>query len=373
MAQEAPQSTLKTIKFFARRAYRRLREELGAPLPAAPVLADDAARLQYAKNVFANGALPTNFTFTLGVAPCNYSCRFCPQSVSKPKKAVWLDLDLMRKCLTEMPEENIGLNISSYSETIAAPNLVDAVRLMKEVRPKLKVIMATNGSLYREKVIEALIDSGLDHYSYSFDAASREAYKDLIQLDYFDRAWKNLEQIVELRNRKKSPMKITTHIMHFQGVEKDFEKFKAHWEGKIDAVLLRPLGNWGGSESLALMQKLAEMGYVPAHRADGPRYPCNSAFMHFQLQPDGHYMPCIGTTPEYESNLEYSLGHASETTWSEAWARLTRMRMAHLRGEWDKVPACRNCNIWSLWHNAWQERQDSSGERFQIPGVTHAR
>jgi len=176
-----------------------------------------------------------------------------------------------------------------------------------------------------------------------------------------------------MRNRKKSPMKITTHIMHFKGVEEDFEKFKAYWQDKIDAVVLRPLGNWGGAESLSLMRTLAEMGYVPANQTPEQRYPCNSIFMHFQLQPDGYYMPCLGTTPDYASNTEYSLGHASDTTWSQAWVRLTEMRQAHLRGEWNRYEACRNCNIWSLWHDAWFERSDGTGDKFEIPGVTHAR
>src|SRR5262249_23540700 len=156
----------------------------------------------------------------------NYSCRFCPQAVSKPRKATWLDLGILRKSLSEMPDENVILGVSSFSETIAAPNLVPAIRLMKEVRPGLKIAMATNGSLFREKVISDLIDAGLDHYSYSFDAPTRESYRTIIQVDNFDKAWRNLEQVTDMRNRKGSAMKISTHIMHFKGVEEDFEKFK---------------------------------------------------------------------------------------------------------------------------------------------------
>jgi hypothetical protein len=36
------------------------------------------------------------------------SCRFCPQSVHKPKKAVFLDLDLSRKVAGEMPESGVA-------------------------------------------------------------------------------------------------------------------------------------------------------------------------------------------------------------------------------------------------------------------------
>ena len=359
-------ATAKRLRSYAGKVYRRLRAATGRQ--------PDQKR-EYAKAVLNNGPLPTNFSVTVGVAPCNYSCRFCPQSVSKPKKALWLDLELLRKCLSEMPEEGILLNISSFSETIAAPNLVSAVRLMKELRPKLKIAMATNGSLFREQVISDVIDAGLDHYSYSFDAPTRASYQTLIQVDNFDKAWRNLELVAEMRNRKRSPMKITTHIMHFKGVEKDFENFKSHWEDKIDQVVLRPVGNWGGADVLSLTEKLEKLGFVSAHATPGKRYPCNSIFMHFQLQPDGHYMPCLGTTPDYASNPKYSLGHASDTTFLQAWERLGEMRRAHLRGEWDSIEACRTCNIWSMWEEMWEYRPaPRPGEdAYYLKGIEHAR
>ncbi len=395
-------TAVRSIRAYAGRVYRRLRSigsggmgiapsvtqpaptdgnsaraiEAGAFENMLPVVTahPDEAKIQYAKAVFTNGALPSNFTVTIGVAPCNYSCRFCPQSVSKPRKATWLDMDLLRKCLSEMAEEGILLNISSYSETIAAPNLVRTVQLMKELRPKLAIVMASNGSLFREKVVEGLIDAGLDIYQYSFDAPTRESYKDLIQVDNYDKAKRNLEQIIELRNKKNSRMKINTHIMNFKGIEKDFEEFKAYWQGKVDAVLLRPVGNWGGADEIGLTKKLEELGYVSAHKTPAIRYPCNSIFMHFQLQPDGHYMPCLGTTPDYESNIAYSLGHASDTTWPVAWQRLSDMRQAHLRSEWDSFAACRKCNIWSMWDDAWprNEGNTSDATTFRLDGVEHA-
>ena len=45
-------------------------------------------------------------------------------------------------------------------------------------------------------VVEAVIDAGLDHYSYSFDAPTREKYREIIQVDNFDKAWANLERCV---------------------------------------------------------------------------------------------------------------------------------------------------------------------------------
>jgi pyruvate-formate lyase-activating enzyme len=327
----------------------------------------------YAKAVLWNGAQPTDFSIGLGAAPCNHTCLFCPQSVEKPGRAVWLELTLLRKVLEELPEEKLRLNISSYSETVAAANLLPAVRLMKEVRPKLPVIMASNGTLFREEVIEGLIDAGLDHYSYSFDAANRRDYAVMMQHDDFDKVWRNLDKLVDLRNRKKSSMKITTHIMHFKGVESDFEKFKAYWEPKLDGVVLRRVGNWGADE-LGLMKGLADKGFVSAHETPRQRFPCNSIFMSIKLQFDGNYFPCVAAIPAFDRHLVSPLGNAREITWSEAWTRLGAMRRAHLEGRWDEYECCRTCNIWSMWDDMWLKEEGRGGVpgRFHLKGVEHA-
>jgi pyruvate-formate lyase-activating enzyme len=343
------------------------------PTPVESIDPAIAEKIHYGKAVIRHGALPTDFSINLGVAPCNHSCLFCPQSVEKPKKIELLDLELLRKVLEEIPEENLRLNISSYSETITVPNLVPAVKLMKTVRPKLPVIMATNGSIFRERVIEELIDAGLDHYSYSFDAANRDDYKTLMQVDDYEKVWHNLERIVEMRNQKNSLMKITTHIMHFKGVEEDFAKFKEYWQDKLDGVVLRPVSNWG-SDELKLMQQLEDKGFVAAHETPKERFPCTSIFMHFKLQYDGLYYPCVAAVPAYDKHLVPPLGHARDITWTEAWNRLSEMRRVHLEGRWDNYECCKTCNVWSMWQNMWFQDTYDDGTKspFYLKEIEYA-
>ena len=327
------------------------------------------------KATFANGALPSNFSVNLGAAPCNHSCRFCPQSVHKPKRASWLDLDLLRKVASEMPEEGMDVSISSYSETLAAPNLLPAIRILKEIRPKLRVIMATNGSLLREDVVKGLIDAGLDHYSYSFDAPDRKSYERLMQVDHFDRVWKNLDRIVDLRNERNSKMLITTHIMGFEEFRSAYEEFKTYWEKRVNLVYWREVGNWGG-ETWGLEEKLKEAGFtLPDAKEKLPRVPCTSIFMHFKLQHDGRYAPCVAAVPDYLPSEERHsvpyIGDARELTFMQAWELLSDMRQAHLRGEWDRYECCKSCSIWGLFTNGWEDRGVNlpNTPRFHGPGM----
>ncbi len=334
----------------------------------------DPEKIDTAKRILSNGTLPSAFSIGLGAAPCNHSCLFCPQSVEKPKKAQWLDLQLLEKVLKEMPEQGLSIGLSSYSETLAAPNLVPAVKLIKKIRPNLPIIMATNGSLFRTKVIEELIDAGLDWYSYSFDAASREDYAALIQKDDFQVVWDNLEELLAIRAAKSSSMKITSHIMAFKGKEADFEKFNDYWGPKLDGINFRPVANWGSSE-VGLSKNLAEAGFEGIHKAPEKRYPCMSIFQHFKLQFDGLYYPCIAAIPAYSKELIESLGDARDVAWEEAWERLGVMRRMHLEGRWGEFPSCQNCDVWGVsYSNVWEEKVTSDGRTvFSIEGVDYAR
>lgn len=363
---------LRKMKQIAGRVYRT--PPIGDTEIAAPPKTEVEERADLALKNFTNGRLPAEFSINLGAAPCNHSCLFCPQSIHKPRKAAWLDMDLLRKVASEMPEETMNVHISSYSETLAAPNLVDAVRILKEVRPKLRIIMATNGSLFREKVIRGVLEAGLDHYSYSFDAPDRESYKRLMQVDDFDKVWNNLERIVEIKKELGAKTLITTHIMGFDEFRDKYEEFEAYWAPKVNLVYWRDVKNWGG-DTWGLEEQLAKGGFTIAPSSvPAQRQPCTSIFTHFKMQHDGRYAPCVAAVPDHLPeeelhNVPY-LGTAHEITFMEAWRRLEDMRRAHLAGEWDAFDCCKSCNVWSAWPQFWTEGEEGP-ERFSIPGVEY--
>jgi sulfatase maturation enzyme AslB (radical SAM superfamily) len=322
--------------------------------------ATDEQRRAEARRILCNGADPFNVALGLGMAPCNHSCIFCPQSLEKPAKAEWIDLALLEKMISEFPETGMRINISSYSETLANPRLVDAVRMMKRIRPQLPIIMATNGSLMRADVIEALMMAGLDEYQLSFDAATREDFLVLTQVDHFDKVWANLEQTVEIRNRIKANTRIITHVLAFQGREPEFERFKEYWQDKIDAVNWRKVNNWGG-EPFNLIDRLAEKGFVPANKTPEKRYPCSSIFNQIKIMHDGNYFPCFAAVAGWEGHLCPSLGNAHDVHWRQAWNQMGGLRQLHLQGRWDEIEMCRKCNLWGNFPNIWLEKTDHDG------------
>lgn len=346
----------------------RFDDERGTPLYQKGLpLKNEVERTGYSQGIITNGKLTANFCVQLGSAYCNHSCLFCPQSISKPKENEWLEMSLLEKVLKEMPDIYMELFTSSYSEPILAPNLIDALKLIKKIRPKYRVTLASNGSVFREDVFIELMKHGLDVYQFSFDAANREDYKTLMQVDHFNLAWKNLERIVELKKKMNSNISIRTHIMHFKGVEKDFEKFKDYWQDKVDHVVLRSVHNFGrGSYDLA--KQLKDNGFESVMEVPSKRYPCNQIFTSFKLKYNGKYGACLGAYSYTEEETSYWLGDAREITWMDAWQKMKNLRQAHMEGRWNDYDMCKTCNLWAAWPNMWEEREPTpdNPKRFYL-------
>ncbi|MCK5777532.1 MAG: radical SAM/SPASM domain-containing protein [Rhodospirillales bacterium] len=349
-------------------------KRLFGPAETAPVAKSDAEmKIERARAAITRADFPPNISINLGEAPCNHSCLFCPQSLHKPKKAQYMDFALLEKVLNELPDEGVNIHTSAYMETLSCKTLVDSIRMMKKIRPKLPVIMASNGSIFPEDRIEDLIDAGLDWYSYSFDAATREDYKELIQKDHFDRVWNNLERIVEMRNERRSNMKITTHIMKFEGKEDAFKEFADYWGPKLDGINFRRVWNWGGG-GFDLSTQMAEHGFVRDYGPPEERFPCASLFTHLKLTFDGTYSSCVAAEHSSLPGKSGRVGNARDITVQEAWKALSDMRQAHLHGRWDEYGACRNCDAWGiLWEDMWFKKEDGPDRTsFYLQGVEQA-
>ena len=187
--------------------------------------------------------------------------------------------------------------------------------------------------------------------------------------DDFEKAWESLNKIVEMRDRKNSKMKITTHIMGFKGKEQDFEKFKSYWEKKVDSVIWRRVSNWG-DDSIGLEKQLKDNGFVSDYQTPANREPCTSIFMHFKLGFEGKYWPCVSAVPAYNKHLVPPIADAWETTWLEAWSKLGKMRDDHLKCNWDNYDCCKSCNVWSMWDPMWS--LDLKKNKHFIKGVNYA-
>ena len=97
---------------------------------------------------------------------CNRTCEFCPRvdPAVYPNVAEFLSLDLYRKVLRDLRDIDYsgGLSYSGFSEPFYHKQLVDFVASSKEILPRCRVEIVTNGDMLKPKKLCALFDAGLD-------------------------------------------------------------------------------------------------------------------------------------------------------------------------------------------------------------------
>jgi MoaA/NifB/PqqE/SkfB family radical SAM enzyme len=110
------------------------------------------------------------------------------------------------------------------------------------------------------------VESGIDHLSFSLDAGSVESYKWLTQSPNYEQVCRNLELLIETRNKRGGKhLKITTHIIGLKEMAAEFKPFVKRWAPLVDNAYVRNYGNWAGREETLI--------YEPATTGNGIPHP----------------------------------------------------------------------------------------------------
>lgn len=112
---------------------------------------------------------------------CNRDCSFCPVSdttfYKKTKDAI--DLKLYQKIMRDLASIDYSGKIlySAFCEPLLHKGIEKLISLTKDILPKSRIEIVTNGDLLNKKKLKALFDAGLDTVSISmYDGAHQKEY-----------------------------------------------------------------------------------------------------------------------------------------------------------------------------------------------------
>ncbi|MCK4625786.1 MAG: radical SAM protein [Phycisphaerae bacterium] len=292
---------------------------------------------------------PYAYGISLGEYKCNRLCRMCPMYTSPPKENRYISDEVMDRALREFGDRKTNVEISAFGETFLHPKADEYLFLTRRLCPNAEIVVATNGTLLDRERCEKIVDSGIDYLSFSLDAGSAESYRWLCGKSDYDVVCRNLETLVEVRNKRNAKhLTIGTHIIAIKELAHEFDAFVQRWSGVVDNAVVRNYGNWAGL--------VDGNGLTPAERQKVPeeRYPCTWLWYATKIEPDGGVSKCfIHVTGDKEP-----LGNIMEQSFEEIWTgqRLKRLRELHCRDRYDEIEFCPTCMVWSLFPNYWKRR-----------------
>lgn len=269
---------------------------------------------------------------------CNARCVMCPQSTMKRKLGTMED-SLYRRIVEQcQPLETVWTFM--MGEPLMDKNLSQRITYAKNIGIK-RVGIFTNASLLKPDLVDRLLASGIDHITISFDALTEETFKEIRPGLNFMQVTKNIENLVKLRRKRKqkNPF-IAIEFVKMERNASEAVAFRKKWERIVDAVYISGMVNWGGVNQT----KPATGLYYKIRR------PCYMLWRDMVLFVDGRVTLCC-----YDYDGSMILGDASKQSLKEIWMgeKLAQIRNLHLRGEFEKIPICANCNAWKMLSSPW--------------------
>lgn len=160
-----------------------------------------------------NHNLPALFNQPLGPEPkslyievtknCNEKCTMCPRTFHWPERRDNLSFEHFTHIVQQTPDLQRAV-LHGLGEPLLNPALFEMIRYLKARH--CYTLFNSNALALSPKRRELLVESGLDEYRVSFDAARPETYKEIRGIAGLDKVKRNLQALMALiRERGHGP------------------------------------------------------------------------------------------------------------------------------------------------------------------------
>lgn len=277
---------------------------------------------------------------------CNLRCIMCDNRKMKRKKG-FMDINTYKLVLENAKEIGIEMiGLYTTGESFLHPRIFDFIKLAKKMGFKY-VYTDTNGIPLNKKKINKILKSGLDSIKFSIDAASKETYEKIRVGGDFDVLYKNVKMLREMRDKKKSKLKIYASFLLTNKNYQELKKFKKFWKGLIDEVVIFVIRN----QSSHQMDEFNEL--VPGkirnkiieikNRMIKEGKYCNRLWNRIIVMYDGKFTIC---PEDFEAEMVY--GDIHNESMKEAWnnKKMKKFRLMFKTRNFDLAPRCKICNTY---------------------------
>jgi radical SAM protein with 4Fe4S-binding SPASM domain len=291
---------------------------------------------------------------------CNLKCVFCDHPEWKKKFSVHdMDDELLGKIMDDCQSIYTAsgakiheLGLVGLGEPTLNRSLERHLRMIGEYAETFdRISINSNLVSLREKHARLLLSSKVNAYTFSVNASNRETYREMMQVDVFDRVIENLRGFLRLLKDNREPVRVDVQL--FNSDENDLEVLKALLPEatSVDVnffvrnVYTKPI--------------LMESDLLRLHKPSEPcRYPCWDIYSRIYVDVEGFLYPCTVGNDVYREDSHLCLGNVRSDTIADLFNGEKNQAARRRAEEGDlPFPECEPCNIWSLTPNNfnWNE------------------
>ena len=259
---------------------------------------------------------------------CNIQCVMCPREVMTRKEGI-MDFGLYTKIIDETTRHGKPylLTLHFSGEPLINKRLPEMIKYAKNKGVPI-VRLNSNGTLLDETKSRELLNSGLDIITIAIEA-NKEIHKKVRIGSDFDAVKDNVKQLAEMKKELKlKKPNIRVQILTMDDVTDKIVKDGINmWEPIVDYVNVASISTAGG--------QVDDLGSTREKK----KY-CKEIWTNMIMLWNGDVTVCCA---DHDARLK--VGNILEESIEDIWngERYQRIRELHLKGEYDKLPLCKQC------------------------------
>ena len=272
---------------------------------------------------------------------CNFNCLMCPTGVGSVSRCKGFMTDeVFFSILEEISRYKTPVRFIRWGEPLLHSRLTNYIRQLK-ARGSL-VHLNTNGSLMTEKIMEDLLESGLDSIKFSFQGVDRKSYLEMRGIDMFDELVNKVRLLCRKRAQANHPyIHVSTTITY--ETRSQVSLFRELLGNHVDLLTvgrtvldcIDPKLTSLSDEKKAILKHLKNCESVVKKHPN-----CPEVFDKLSVNWDGTVSAC---TSDYDNQM--LIGDVKLTSLKDIWKneKLSSYRNILLQNEHHKLPLCSRC------------------------------
>lgn len=263
---------------------------------------------------------------------CNADCVICPRK-ELSRGIGTMDFSLYSKII----DECIALGVKKilpygYGESLILPDFGEYISYIRERSSKIKIILATNGSLLNKEKALSIIRSKVNMVFITINGITQETFGNIERGLLLKQVEANVINLITLRNSLHSSLPyVLVGIMDMRETKDEISEFIKKWSHIADSVCIGDYSSRGGS--IVLTKK---------HSLMGRHSPCFALWNQVTICYTGNCALCC---EDWDCNV--SLGNLRNITLTEVWQgdKLNEIRELHRSGDSGKMYPCSLCTL----------------------------
>lgn len=264
---------------------------------------------------------------------CNLKCPMCfihsesnSNSDTSKYKGI-MPFENYCKILDEVTGSNTIINPYRFTEPLLIRNLSDCIKAAK--KRNLNIALDTNGLLLTRELADFFVKESLDSITFSIDAITNETLKKVRGVEEIERINNAVLTMLEARGELSYP-RIGASFVLSEANCHEMQEFVDYWIQRVDVIRVNKMFD---------ANKIIKDMYVPEKR-----FPCYALYSKMVINFNGDVTIC--TTDAF--NL-INVGNVFQDGVLNVWnsPALNEVRRYHESDQFDKLPFCKECNLWA--------------------------